>query len=72
VLFVDNGRVERVAATCLYELPDSLRHQPFQAVEVYLGRVKPKDKDVAWTIKVRCNMAAGMVAPFLWWGGVGE
>ncbi|XP_052233874.1 putative ATP-dependent RNA helicase TDRD12 isoform X2 [Dreissena polymorpha] len=49
VRFVDIGREAVVEAFKLYELPEHLKSVPHQAVEVFVGRVKPVDKDIKWT-----------------------
>ncbi|XP_038070422.1 uncharacterized protein LOC119739516 [Patiria miniata] len=49
VQFVDQGRIERVTVSKLMRLPDHLYSKPYQAVEIYVCRVKPVDDDTEWT-----------------------
>ncbi|XP_022098101.1 uncharacterized protein LOC110983278 isoform X2 [Acanthaster planci] len=49
VQFVDQGRIERVPVNKLLKLPDHLHSKPYQAVEIYVCRVKPVDGDTEWT-----------------------
>ncbi|XP_052816086.1 uncharacterized protein LOC128242797 [Mya arenaria] len=51
IMLIDSGRLEQIPVFKLYKLPGDLRAVAFQAVEVFLGRVKPKDKDIKWTVK---------------------
>eukprot|EP00057_Strongylocentrotus_purpuratus_P025161 XP_011679635.1 PREDICTED: uncharacterized protein LOC100891190 [Strongylocentrotus purpuratus] len=48
VYFVDRGGRERVGIDKLLKLPDGLRQIKYQAVEVFVSRVKPTDKDYSW------------------------
>ncbi|XP_071092344.1 putative ATP-dependent RNA helicase TDRD12 [Haliotis cracherodii] len=54
VWYVDDGKTEIVDLCKLLTLPGHLKEVPYQAVEVYLCRVKPMDKDSEWT--PRANM----------------
>ncbi|KAL4234119.1 Tdrd12p [Mactra antiquata] len=49
VWFVDCGRMKTVSAVKLYELPENLASHPFQAIEVFVCKIRPVDKDTEWT-----------------------
>ncbi|XP_046549507.1 uncharacterized protein LOC124259410 isoform X2 [Haliotis rubra] len=51
VWFVDDGKTKTVDLCRLLTLPAHLKEVPYQAVEVYLCRVKPMDSDSEWTEK---------------------
>ncbi|XP_067651475.1 uncharacterized protein [Haliotis asinina] len=51
VWFVDDGKTKTVDLCKLLTLPAHLKEVPYQAVEVYLCRVKPMDNDTEWTEK---------------------
>ncbi|XP_041454127.1 uncharacterized protein LOC121407226 [Lytechinus variegatus] len=48
VYFVDQGGRDKVQIDKLLKLPDHLCQIKFQAVEVFVSRVKPTDKDYSW------------------------
>ncbi|XP_074645053.1 uncharacterized protein LOC141901607 [Tubulanus polymorphus] len=52
VFYIDDGTEKTVKTSNLYKLPADLLELPAQAVEVYVCRVKPVDKDIDWTPKV--------------------
>ncbi|XP_072051712.1 uncharacterized protein [Amphiura filiformis] len=49
VQFVDEGRYLDIHASKLLKLPARFHSIPFQAIEVYICKVKPVDKDRRWT-----------------------
>ncbi|XP_076111418.1 uncharacterized protein LOC143079744 isoform X2 [Mytilus galloprovincialis] len=49
VKFVDDGTEQKVEAKKLFDLPQKLKNISFQAVDVYICRIKPIDSDEDWT-----------------------
>ncbi|KAL3859121.1 hypothetical protein ACJMK2_009353 [Sinanodonta woodiana] len=51
VQFIDIGKEARVPADKLFYMPTHLKDIPPQAVEVFVCRIQPVDKDTEWTSK---------------------
>ncbi|XP_052060884.1 uncharacterized protein LOC127701133 isoform X2 [Mytilus californianus] len=49
VKFVDDGTEQKVEAKKLFDLPQKLKNISFQAVDVFICRLKPIDSDEDWT-----------------------
>ena len=58
VLYVDVGREAVVETDSLLELPQPWFHTvPYQAVELYACRVKPRDNDLEWIARSEAYMS---------------
>lgn len=57
-LFVDEGKKKKLMVKDLLELTEAFKEVPFQAIEVYICNVVPRDNEIDWDVHTNTNVCS--------------